>query len=99
MVQLDISALVNQLEKVSGIPDQGMEPTGTDYLLKHIALPLLNGEDILIQDIDFEAFDEDDVRVMRQRCEEMSGDMDISLPIFRTLCSGRPLAEKNVEFV
>ena len=62
-MMIDLRELVELLTDVKGEQTFGSYPA-PEYVLKHIYEPLLQGKKLLFADLDFEAFDEDDLSVL-----------------------------------
>lgn len=61
MSSIDCRRLVEKLRGAEG--EQAFTPPEVSpYVLRHIYEPLLRGEEVLFADLDFTAFDEDDLR-------------------------------------
>ena len=70
-MKLDLELLFTNLsrtEEYTGIPRDGVN----DYLIDEILLPCMNGERILLKDIDFSAFDAEDVEELERFYDRMT---------------------------
>lgn len=62
MLKLDMAAFVNAVRDLPECLPEEYRPFGTAYLTKHVVLPFLHGDDVSLRELDFDAFDEDDIR-------------------------------------
>jgi len=70
-MKLDLKLLsmrFSQAKDEPPVPTEGVNP----YLLEKILIPSLNGETVCLRDIDYEAFDEEDVEPLEEYYEALS---------------------------
>lgn len=86
-----LSTRFSQAKEQLYVPDDGVNP----YLLEHILRPNLEGEFLRLCDIDFNAFDGDDVSVLEDYCESLCK-ADRELAQFAQTVARVPPAHKTV---
>lgn len=99
MLRLDLKGFVRALETA---PDQETrdEPSfGEGYLTERIALPFLMGKYILLQDVDFDAFDPEDARALYYRCEEADCLGGLALQLYQPAVYTKPVPQPVISFV
>lgn len=70
-VKLDLTLLsmrFSQAKEEPPVPTDGVNP----YLLEKILLPCMNGESVLLRDIDYEAFEIEDVGRLEEYYNDLS---------------------------
>lgn len=70
-MKLDLTLLsmrFSQAKEEPSVPTDGVNP----YLLEKILLPCMNGESVLLRDIDYEAFEVEDIDSLEDYYDELS---------------------------
>ena len=99
MLQLDREAFLRAL---AALPEEDPEkpaPFGEGYLITHFVLPFLNGQAVPLRGVDFDAFDEDDIRCIEQRIEVNDGRFLPVRTVLEHMRRCRPSAANAVPFV
>lgn len=99
MLQLDREAFLRAL---AALPEEDPEkpaPFGEEYLITHFVLPFLNGQAVPLRGLDFDAFDEDDIRRIEQRIEVNDGRFLPVRTVLEHMLRCRPQAADEAAFV
>lgn len=68
---LDLKLLATRFSQAKDeppVPTEGVNP----YLLENILLPCMNGDTILLRDIDYDAFDVEDIETLAEYHDELA---------------------------
>ncbi len=99
--KLDLKEMVKSFKKAA--PDNGVlefiETEGEQYIFENIFTKLSNGERLRISDIDFDAFDEDDITdIIDYKIDKMENKLRGSINIANIFITTPPLAVKSRRF-
>lgn len=98
MSKLNLSLFVNalaELPSAEGLPD---EHIGESYLLERVIFPLLNGENVSIDDLDMDAFDQTCIDALIERGEQADGGCS-ALGLYQQAINIRPAVQADCDFV
>ena len=98
MSKLNLSLFVNALSELpsaEGLPD---EHIGESYLRERVIFPLLNGENVSIDDLDMDAFDQTCIDALIERGEQADGGCS-ALGLYQQAVNTRPAVQADCDFV
>ena len=98
MSKLNLSLFVNalaELPSAEGLPDDYI---GESYLLERVIFPLLNGENVSIDDLDMDAFDQTCIDALIERGEQADGGCS-ALGLSQQAVNTRPAVQADCDFV
>ena len=98
MSKLNLSLFVNalaELPSAEGLPDDYI---GESYLLERVIFPLLNGENVSIDDLDMDAFDQTCIDALIERGEQADGGCS-ALGLYQQVVNTRPSVQADCDFV
>lgn len=75
------------------------ELVGQKYLLEKFALPLLNGRTVRLNELDFDAFDVDDIDELEERACSMAYNIAPVFSIYDAVLAAQPVVVTTVRFV
>ena len=99
MLRFDLKGFVRALETAPDQENRDEPLFGEGYLTERIALPLLMGKYISLQDVDFDAFDPEDARAMYYRCEEADRLGGSLLQLYQPAVYTKPVPQPQITFV
>lgn len=99
MLKLDMAAFVNTVRDLPECPPEEYRPIGTAYLAQHVVLPFLYGDDVSLRELDFGAFDEDDIRSLWQQSTDAAEFTASILRLYQPMLSARAQTARAVRFI
>ena len=96
-MKLDLKLLsmrFSQTKDEPPAPTEGVNP----YLLEKILLPCMNGESILLRDIDYSAFDVEDIEPLAEYHDELAQARYKLEQLTKTVRNLPPIAKKSHAF-
>ena len=97
MPKLDLSGFLNDLDKLPST-QRLLDNLGESYILKNVLLPLMEDQTVSLHDLDFDAFDSDDIYILARRCEE-ADDRCSSHPLCKYAINTDPAVQSDCDFV
>ena len=97
MLKLNLSGFINALDNLPSIP-RHLEESGVSYLIENVLKPLLADESVPIDALDFNAFDQDCIYTLIQRCEDADSNSS-ALPLYCQAVNTRPAVQSDCDFV
>lgn len=96
-MKLDLKQLsirFSQMEDEPPVPTDGVNP----YLLEQILLPCMNNETVCLRDINFDAFDAEDVDLLERYYDRLGKEVGKLWQLMDTLRNLPPQAQKSRQF-
>lgn len=97
MSKLNLFTFLNDLSHLPLNQRHSDEP-GVSYLLDKVLLPLLADQTVWIADLDFDAFDQNCIRILMERCEQADNNRS-ELVLYQQAVHTRPAVRANCDFV
>ena len=96
-MQLDLNKLFQTLRTIQ--EEEMLDASEVNpYLLNKVLKPLLDGKELCYGDIDFSAFERDDLRVLSDYCDRRSNLSSQLQKLTEVLIGGKPAACKGRAF-
>ena len=98
MAKLDLSAFITAVADLPSAERLSDDLIGESYLVKWVLIPLINGETVSIDDLDFNKFDQTCIHTLIERCEEADQNCS-ALPLYQQALNTRPAVQSDCDFV
>lgn len=97
MSKLNLSGFLNDLDNLP-FTVRLLDDSGESYLVEIVLKPLLAGESVSIDDLDFNKFDQTCIHTLIERCEEADNNCS-ALPLYQQAVNTRPAVQSDCDFV
>ncbi len=97
MPKLNLSEFLNDLDKLPST-HRLLDNLGEFYLLKNVLVPLMEDQAVSLHNLDFDAFDSDDIYILTMRCED-ADDNCSSHPLCKYAINTDPAVQSDCDFI